>query len=130
MFRLLIMDAQLLFNRRVNDAQSRKTRSRATEEADDKVNYFQGFIGRLCPHVVLCKDNKDQNKYEFHCNPDPNGKNDRTQTSGFVRIQNTTCQQWSASEFDFEQKKIFVKCTNDDGVEREMVISYSKRFDL
>ena len=126
MFGLLIMDVQLLFNRGINDVQSRKKRSRATEETEDKVNYFQGFIGRLCPHVVICKDKKDQNKYEFHCHPDPNGKNDRTQTSGFVRIQNTTCQKWSTSKFDYEQKKVIVKCTNDDEGNKEVVISHWK----
>lgn len=113
MHRILIVVILILLSRKFNDILSRKTRSRATEETEDEVNYFQGFIGRLCPHAVLCKDKNDQQKYDFHCESDPNGRNDRTQTSGFVRMLNTTCQKWTTSRFDHQKQKIYVKCSEE-----------------
>ena len=51
---------------------------------------------------------------------DPNGKNDRTQTSGYVRIHNTTCKKWSALEFDYLAQKVFVKCATEDDQNNEV----------
>ena len=110
----------------VNNALSRKTRSRTTEETGVEVNYFQGFIGRLCPHAVLCKDGNDQRNNDFNCKLDPNGKNHRSQTSGYLRIHNTTCKKWSTLKFDYIAQKVFVKCANEDDQDSEVKILFRK----
>ena len=109
-----------------NNLLYRKKRSRGTEETGDKVNYFQGFIGRLCPHAVLCKDGNSKQNNDFDCKLDPNGKNHRTQTSGFVRIHNTTCKKWSALKFDYLAHKVFVKCATEDDQNNEVKFHFDE----
>ena len=110
----LLFHFKNLFHREFDHMLSRQPRSRAIEESGEKSNYFQGLISRLCPNVGICKDKTDTSKYNLECNVDPNQAGNRIQTSGFVRILNTTCKNWEASRLMYEKQLVVVKCTEDD----------------
>ena len=93
---------------------SRQPRSRANEDNEDNTKRFEGLVERLCPHVVICKD---KNKYDFQCNIGPHRGIDDAQMSGFVRITNTTCRNWTVGSFQVEEKLAVLKCTDDHGEE-------------
>ena len=114
----------MLFYREFDRILSRQSRSRATEDNGEKSNYFEGLISRLCPSVVICKDKNDPSKYNLECDVDRKRSDDRIQTSGFVRILNTTCKHWEASQFEYEKKLVVVKCS--EGSVEEVSLSYMK----
>ena len=124
----LLFHIKNLFHRDFDHMLSRQPRSRAIEETGEKSNYFQGLISRLCPNVVICKDKNDTSKFNLECNVDPNRADDRIQTSGFVRILNTTCKNWEASRLMYEKQLVVVECTEDAVEEVSLFAPSPKKF--